>query len=132
MSALLTVRDESATGQLMRSFLLEFPWEVTTVREVLRARVEHEVSSFNAAQGDAPFNGLVQPTGAERVLNGFKLTTHRNIDWHEQFERALLAFENNQFFMLIDDRQVESLEEQVIVREATQVSFVKLVPLVGG
>jgi hypothetical protein len=34
--------------------------------------------------------------------------------------------------MVVDDRQVEALEEEIRVRPETQVTFLKLVPLVGG
>jgi hypothetical protein len=132
MSAMLTIRDESPNGQLLHSFSLELPFSVTTVRELIRSRLEHEVTAFNARRSDEPFNGLVQPSGAERVLNGYKVPSHRIVDWREQFGRAVEGFERNRFFVLVDDRQAESLDEEVVVRETTKVSFVKLVPLVGG
>jgi hypothetical protein len=34
--------------------------------------------------------------------------------------------------MLVDDRQVEDLDEEIELRVSTEVSFVKLIPLVGG
>ena len=132
MSATLTVRDETATGRIFNSFLLEFPADVTTVRELIRTRVEQEVAAFNAAKDAGAFNGLVQPTGAEAVLNGFRLRERRTIDWKEQCEKALEAFERNGFLVLIGEHQAESLEEQIVIRPGTEVSFVKLVPLVGG
>jgi hypothetical protein len=132
MSAMLEIRDEAATGKLVQSFLLELKWDVTTVRELIRARVEHEVAKFNARQEDAPFNGLVQPRDTERVLNGFKVPRNRIIDWHEQFERAVEAFDRNGFLVLVDDRQAESLDDEIVVSQISKVSFVKLVPLVGG
>ena len=130
MSATLTIRDESATGQLLRSFLLELPTDVTTVRELIRARVEQEVSAYNARPPEAPFNGLVQPVGAEVVLNGSK--PRRAIDAKEQADRAVEAFARHQFFLLLDDRQVDDLDELIVVRDVSKISFVKLVPLVGG
>lgn len=45
---------------------------------------------------------------------------------------ALEAFERNGFILLVEDRQVETLEEEIRVRPDTQVTFLKLVPLVGG
>ena len=78
------------------------------------------------------FRGLVQPTEAEKVLNGYKLRERRKIDWEEQYARAVEAFERNGFFMLVDDRQVERLDEEIELKVATEVSFIKLVPLVGG
>ena len=78
------------------------------------------------------FRGLVQPTEAEKVLNGYKLRERRKINWEEQYARAVEAFERNGFFMLVDDRQVDRLDEEIELKVATEVSFIKLVPLVGG
>ena len=77
-------------------------------------------------------DGLVEPSDAEKTLNGFKLRKRRKIDWEEQFARALDAFGRNGFFILVGDRQAERLDEELVVSGDTEVSFVKLVPLVGG
>lgn len=130
MSATLNIRDESAAGQLFRSFLLELPTDVTTVRELIRARVEQEVAAYNARPAEAPFRGLVEPVGAEIVSSGFR--PRRAIDAKEQADRAVDAFARGQFFLLLDDRQVDDLDQRIVVRDVSTISFVKLVPLVGG
>jgi hypothetical protein len=102
-----------------------------TVRELIRARIYQEVRDYNQAQPEY-FRGLVQPTEAEQVLNGYKLGPRREIDWEQQFQRALEAFGRNGFFVLVGDKQAESLDQEFEVKVDTEVSFVKLVPLVGG
>jgi hypothetical protein len=42
------------------------------------------------------------------------------------------AFAGNQIIVLVDDHQVESLDEEIVVRPDTRVSFLRLTPLVGG
>lgn len=128
---MLQIRDETAAGKLLSSFSFELPDARTTLREIITARVRHEVESFNATS-DETFRGLVMPEGAERVLNGYRLKQRRQIDWQEQANRALEAFERNGFLVLIDDRQLEALDETVELRPETRVSFVRLVQLVGG
>ena len=54
------------------------------------------------------------------------------IDWEAQYARAIEAFTRNGFFVLVDDQQLESLDDEIFVRPGTAISFVKLVPLVGG
>jgi hypothetical protein len=44
---------------------------------------------------------------------------------------ALQAFERNGYFIIPGDRQVESLDEDIIIGPSTKVLFIKLVPLVG-
>jgi hypothetical protein len=78
------------------------------------------------------FRGLVQPTEAERTLNGFKVRQGRRIDPGRQFENAIASFYRNGFLVLVNDRQVDELEEEIEVRPDTTVTFLKLVPLVGG
>lgn len=131
MPATLTVSDQTVTGRTTHSVTLEFPTERTTVRELIRSRVYQEVQDYNRQQPDT-FNGLVRPADAEQALNGYRLKKGRQIDWKEQYEKACEAFERNGFFILVDDRQAERLDDEIDIRRGTQVSFVRLVPLVGG
>ena len=131
MSNTLTVYDETAFGERSNGRLLDFLTERITVQELIRERVYQEVREYNAATPEY-FRGLVQPSDAEAVLNGYRIRQRRKLDWEAQYARALEAFRRNGFFILVDDRQVESLEDEITLRPETQVSFIKLVPLVGG
>ncbi len=131
MAAVLTFTDETPNGTKLRSFTLESLNERMTAREIIRARIYQEVQDFNLAQADT-FHGLVAPGDAERTLNGAKMKKHRALDWEKQFAEALRAFESNRFFMLVGNRQAEQLDEMFEMKVDTEVTFVKLVPLVGG
>jgi hypothetical protein len=135
MSTTLKIRDEttfSFRSEDDEEFTLDVPAERITVRELIRARVYGEVRDFNLSHPEY-FRGLVQPSDAERTLNGFKVRQGRRIDPEKQFEKAIEAFYRNGFLVLVDDRQVDELEEEIEVRpETTTVTFLKLVPLVGG
>jgi hypothetical protein len=128
------IRDETAPGEPIHEFPLEFSSERITVRELIRERVYQEVSEYNfrTRREGGFFRGLVQPNDTERTLNGFKVPKDRDIDWEAQFARAIDAFGRNGFFILVDDRQAETLDETIVIGTSTQVSFVKLTPLVGG
>jgi hypothetical protein len=129
-----TIRDETASGSVTNELTLDLLSETITVRELIRSRVYQEVQDYNLRQrtGEAVFRGLVTPADAERALNGVRLRVPREIDWKEQFEKACDSFQRNGFFILIDDRQAEALDEEITLRHDTKVSFVKLVALVGG
>jgi len=131
MSTTLTVHDETTSGKKTNTFTLDCLTEKMTVRELIRARIYQEVQDYNQKTPEY-FRGLVEPTQAEKTLNGYKLRKQRKINWEEQYEKALEAFGRNGFFVLVGDRQAESLEEEFEVKVDTEVSFVKLVPLVGG
>ena len=134
MSMTLKIRDEttlSLGGDDERDFTLDVPNERITVRQLIRARVYREVRDYNLERPEF-FHGLVQPSDAERSFNGFKMRKRRSIDPEKQFELAKRAFYTNGFILLVDDRQVDELEEEIEVRPDTTVTFLKLVPLVGG
>jgi hypothetical protein len=132
MSALRFIdKTPGKTGSEAAAWVLQVIEPVLTAREILRRRVFEEVSRFNARQGQI-FHGLVQPTDTERVLNGYKLKKPRQLDWHEQFERAVQAFDKRRFLLLVGERQVESLDEELMLGAHSEITFLKLVPLVGG
>jgi hypothetical protein len=132
MPVTLTIRDEELSGKTTHEFSLSFLSERITVRELIRSRVYQEVKDHNAKQNQAEFHGLVQPNDAERTLNGFRLKKPRSIDWRKQFDKATEAFERNQILILVDNRQVESLDEQLEIGTDTSISFLRLTLLVGG
>ena len=127
----LLINDETTSVQKTNNFTLDCLTERLTVRELIRARIYQEVQDYNQKAPEY-FCGLVEPTQAERTLNGYKLKAKRQIDWQEQFQRACEAFERNGFFVLVGDKQATTLDEQFEVKVDAEVSFVKLVPLVGG
>ncbi len=133
MSTTLTIRDETTFGfgGDEKRFTLDLLTDRVTVRGLIRTRVYREVRDYNLRQPEY-FRGLVQPTGAERTLNGFKVREGRRIDAEQQFERAIESFYRNGFLVLVNDRQVEELEEEIEAGPGTTVTFLKLVPLVGG
>ena len=131
MSALKFVDKTPGKAAPAIGWVLQVVEPVLTAREILRRRLFEEVSRFNASQGQI-FQGLVQPNDTERALNGYKLKKPRQLDWHDQFEKAVQAFDKQRFLMLVGDRQVESLDEELMLGVETEITFLKLVPLVGG
>ena len=131
MSAALQIRDETTRGEVVARLTLVLPSDRVTAREIIERRVRAEVDAFNRQQENV-FQGLVQPSETELALNGYRMREHRRLDADVQVARACEAFLANGFFMLVGDRQIESLEEEVFVLPDTSVSFIKLVALVGG
>jgi hypothetical protein len=131
MTGTLTIRDETLGGESTRAWDLEVTTERLTVRELIRSRVYQEVQDYNQQRGQV-FQGLVQPEEAEKTLNGWKLKKPRLLDWKRQFERAIEAFESNRILILVNDRQAESLDEELIIEPQMTVTFLRLTPLVGG
>jgi hypothetical protein len=129
----LLIRDETTAslGKPEHTFTVHVSGEKISLRELIRLRVTQEVEEFNSRK-PLVFRMLVQPNDAERTLNGFKFHKPRLVDPVAQYEKAIEAFEGNGFIVLVDDYQIESLDTEIAFRPETSVTFLKLVPLVGG
>jgi len=127
----ITIKDEDFAGKLIRELNLDFSSETVTVKEIITKRVKQEVEAYNQKLPEY-FNGLIEPSEAERTINGFKLKPRKLIDIEKQVYIALDAFQKNGYFLLVDNVQAESLDQPVVLSQDTVISFVKLTPLVGG
>ena len=127
MAVTVTIQDELPYGKVINQIAFVVQDEHINVADLIRRRLQ----LYNLSE-PGYFNGLVQPTDAEITLNGYKLRQRRQIDWEQQVDLAVQAFEANGFFILVDDHQVESLAETLTITPETQITFIKLVPLVGG
>jgi hypothetical protein len=131
MPTTVTIHDKNPSAELTHSFTLDFMTSHVTVRQLIRSRIYQEVEDYNVKKGKT-FHGLVQPTDTDTSAKGFKMNKPREINWKTQFEKALEAFQRNGYHIFIDDKQVKRLDEEVDLKPGTQVSFVKLTPIVGG
>lgn len=131
MKISVTVHDQSSTGRPAGSVQLEDIPSAIRLRDLIRTRVREEVARYNAAPKDV-FAGLVMPEGAERTRDGFAMRRRRRVDWEKQADLAIEAFGRNGFFVLVDDRQVTDLDEELDLDADSDIRFVRLVQLVGG
>ena len=127
----IAIKDEALSGISYEVMSLFFNTELVTVKEVITQRVLKEVGAYNQKL-DGVFTGLVQPTDAEKIINAYKVKPKKAIDAKRQVNIAIEAFEKNGFFVLVDDKQFEHLDDEIIVAKTTSICFVKLTPLVGG
>jgi hypothetical protein len=130
-TTILKIKDETSGGKVLQELNVSFNSTEVKVKEIIEARVTQEVERYNTRMPEY-FQGLIQPTDAEKTLNGYKLKERKSIDPEKQVYIALDAFQKNGYFVLVDDKQADSLEQVVYLTPQTVVSFVKLTPLVGG
>jgi hypothetical protein len=127
----VTIKDTSGTGREVASVTLDGIDDRITLRDLVRTRVREEVARYNAAQGEY-FAGLVMPDGAEAAPGGFRMPKPRRLDWEQQAEHAIDAFSRNGFFVLVGDRQVTDLDEELSLTADSDIRFIRLVRLAGG
>lgn len=55
-----------------------------------------------------------------------------NSTWETEAKKAQIAFQEGRFFIIIDNKQVESLDTSIVLKPNSSVQFIRLVPLIGG
>jgi hypothetical protein len=124
------MRDENFAKKAVSELLVKLSSERMTARELISARVRTEAAlSVGAISGNHRI--LVEPTAEEKALNS-GVKEHTVVGVKEQILKALTAFEDNVFFLLVDDKQIGDLEDIVVIRPDAVVTFLRLTPLKGG
>jgi hypothetical protein len=129
MPLTLSIFYETTAGGRCSAGAFQFDAATLTLRELIRVFVQQEVERFNEA-GSEVFRGLVQPEESERILNGVR--ERPVLDWEKQYAKAITAFKGNGFVVLLDERQITDLDETLHLTPESQLTFLKLVPLMGG
>lgn len=127
----IRVSDEVLPGARPEVRVVTIPRAATTPRELIRCRIREEVERYNQSPAEV-FHGLVQPEESERLLNGYRMGVHRQLNWEVQLERACSSFLRNGFLLIVNGRQALELDEPIELEAESEVQFVKLVPLIGG
>lgn len=126
----LIIKEENFAGKILNEISVQVNKEILTVAELIRLRVEQEVTQHNKTidqQGNAYLHEMESQLNQRNSFTQGKLA-----DPEKETFRAWEAFKNNQVFLLIDQKQAESLEQEFLVNEHTKVSFIQMTPLVGG
>jgi hypothetical protein len=129
MALTLSIVDETTSGTRRSAGDFRFDTETLTLRELICRRVQQEVERFNRSEAEV-FRGLIEPEDIERILNGAR--ERPVLDWEKQYAKAITAFQGNGFLVLVDDRQIGDLDQNLQLTAQTKVAFLKLVPLAGG
>ena len=77
---ILTITDETAVGKVTNQIKIEVDANHLAIKDIIEARVAHEVETYNKKLPEY-YNGLVEPSDAEKTLNGFKLKRTGILCW---------------------------------------------------
>ncbi len=132
MSNTVTVCDELLGSSPIR-WDLKIEEERLSVRELIRARIYQEVQDVELNVRKR-VSLLIDTEGAvmqsEDICASGSLPGR--IDWKSQVDKATKAYTDGRLLVLFGDRQTESLDEELAMSPGVQITFLKLVPLVGG
>lgn len=137
----------SPNDPVLAPVTLNLPEETITVAELIRRTVEEQVGELRARQYldfeqarrtldrqyltaeemvEQAEQGAIRPRPSRRALHP------RQVDPEAEVARALHAFEGGAYLILVDGRRVERLDEEIRFAPGTTVTFLRLMPLVGG
>ena len=108
------------------------------MRELITRVVRHEVEAFRIRQQENVFlraltaDEIDAAAATGVVRSGGSDVGVQAVEVEVAVDRALQAFEDGLYFVLIDREQCLSLEEEVYVGEESTVTFLRLVALAGG
>jgi hypothetical protein len=129
----LIIKEENFAGKILDEISLQIADETLTVADLIKLKVENEVDCQNSK---IKKNNQGYQHHTEDILNknnsNYNSLKHKALDTEAQIYRAWEAYKNNQIIVMVDNRQTEGLEEEILVNPETQVSFIRLTQLVGG
>lgn len=132
---------EKIVGQTQRqAFTLRLASERISARDIVAQHVRDEVDRLNAlarrkhAEHDRVASFLVGEHAheLERRLNTPDRKGPKVIDRTKEVDAALDAIAARTVIVLFDDVEVEDLDADLTVTDQSKITFLRLVPLVGG
>ncbi|PKK89129.1 MAG: hypothetical protein CVV64_15585 [Candidatus Wallbacteria bacterium HGW-Wallbacteria-1] len=122
--------EETPAGEQLTCFM-DLSISAMTVEDLLMDITYHQVARFRNSSILPAVAGHI-PDERELLLNGPKMRQRLRVSVEKQFQIARDAFLDRRILLIINDRQMDSLTQEVILDETTAITFLKLVPLIGG
>jgi hypothetical protein len=117
----IDILDQFGASPPTSAFVLDWDEGVpTTARDLIRERVRIE---YDVAH--EPSEG-----GANHLVHLSPMAARCTFD--EAIDRACRGFETNRMFLIVDGRQVETLDAAFVLTPTSSVTFIRLIPLKGG
>ena len=127
-SVVLKLAETTLTTQdLIRRTVEEQVWNLLSARKLEQAQARQILDRHYLTEAEVRSQAS---SGAVRLPR--KASATRSIDMEEEIGRAVHAFQNGLFAVLVDGQQLMSLQDRVTLRQASKVTFLRLTPLAGG
>ena len=135
--------ESKVLGQRKRPFepweldLFESKTEILSLEQFLCRVVIQEVETFKIRQEERK---LLRVLSKEEIVAGTLKgkvdmggrDLEQEVEPQEAIENALLAFKDGFYYVFVDEKQIEKLDEEITLYPTSHILFLRLVPLVGG
>ena len=135
----IKVNIKKSSGKRNEIIQQEFncPEDIKTVKELLVAMVTSMVADYKKRKKqDENFlsvltNQEIEEKSASGKIGFGLIYGQKNPKLEPSIQAALQCFEDGMVALFVDGEQKERLEEEVCLREGSELTFVKLIPLAG-
>ena len=124
----VTVLDQTSSGEILNQLKMEFQSATVTLRDLISGRVRQETKRLFESSNRSRYSLIGQTDLETSQINSIDITLLQDT----KVKYALEMFQKNSFLVLVDDLQVSSLDQEIRLTNDTAISFLKLVPLIGG
>jgi transcriptional regulator of acetoin/glycerol metabolism len=124
----ISILDQTSSGETLNKIKLEFQTATVKLRDIISGRVRLETKNL-LDTSKKPKYSFIERTEVEKL--GSNLTNITQLQ-DKKVEYALEMFQKNGYLVLIDDHQATSLDQEVKLTNNTEITFLKLVPLISG
>ncbi len=126
----VSVLERTFGGDSTDRYLVQLADSRMKVKDLIRACIDDRVASLKVDAADTGGRVFFAQPETEALLNGRRQPKESRIE--TQYERAYSAFTANQILLLVDEQQYTDLDEEVVIRPQSSITFLRLMPLVGG
>ncbi|MCO1335910.1 hypothetical protein MO867_16365 [Microbulbifer sp. OS29] len=115
--------------------------EKITLKEVIERSVKEQIKAMqkisltNTQIYDHLTHQYLDDEKIQQLASTGKISIHKssvNIDLEMETQRAVRAFTKNRFKVFIDGRELSNLNETHPLYDGCNVTFIRLIPLIGG
>ena len=124
----VTVLDQASSGEILNQLKMEFQSATVTLRDLISGRVRQETKRLFESSNRSIYSLIGQTDLETSRIKPLDMSLVQD----EKVKYALEMFQKNSFLVLVDDLQVTSLDQEIRLTNDTAISFLKLVPLIGG
>ncbi len=118
----ILVSDASVRGKVLRHVQLEVPGDLISVRELIRMRIYHDAGEKR--KRPSPLLQLLRAANEDNAPQARAVPL--TFDAECQLRLAIDAFQNKSLFVLVNDRQMDALDEEIFLSDETTISFLNL------
>ena len=133
----LTIKEEVFGTGKINEIPIQFSSERITLSDLIQQKVTAKIKEVNQhikEKSISPFYKTTQEQvlNQDAILKRFAKLKDGTIDAEKACYEALSGFQKNIFFVILDGKQREDLEEELVLTDNSEVRFIQLMPLVGG